>query len=167
MKEICDKLQEDFDYVIIDSPAGIEQGFLMSVGAASEAIIITTPEVAAIRDADRTIGLVQSNGIEEPLLVINRLSPEMIEKGEMLGSRDILEVLAINLIGIVPEDREIIISTNRGLPLTLSKTSPSGEAYKRIARRLNGESDLPIPDFKEDGFLSRLKRIFRGTGEGG
>lgn len=167
MKEMCDELRESFDYVIVDSPAGIEQGFLMSVGAASEAVIITTPEVAAIRDADRVIGLVQNRGIEKPLLIINRLSAEMIEKGDMMGPEDILDVLSINLVGIVPEDKEIIVATNRGLPLTLSKNSQSGEAYKRIARRIDGEKDLPIPDFKENGFLAKLARIFRGTGEGG
>jgi len=167
MKEMCSELSETFDYVIIDCPAGIEQGFLMSTASASEAIIITTPEVAAIRDADRIIGLVQDGGIEKPLLIINRLSAEMIERGDMMGPQDILDVLAIKLIGIVPEDREIIVATNKGLPLTLTKNSPSGEAYKRIARRINGEEDLPIPDFKEDGFLAKLAKIFWGTGEGG
>ena len=167
MRELCDKLKEDFDYVIVDSPAGIEQGFIMSVAAANEAVIITTPDVAAIRDADRTIGLVQNSGIEKPLLIINRMSAEMIEKGDMMGPQDILDVLAIDLIGIVPEDREILVASNRGSPLTLSKTSESGEAYKRIARRINGEKSLPIPDFKEDGFLAKLKRIFKSTGEGG
>jgi len=161
MKEICDELKESYDYVIIDSPAGIEQGFLMSTASATEGIIITTPEVAAIRDADRVIGLVQSTGIDKPLLIINRLSAEMIEKGDMMGPEDILDVLAIDLVGIVPEDREIIVSTNKGLPLTLSKNSRSGEAYKRIARRIDGE-DLPIPDLKENGFLSKLVGIFRG-----
>lgn len=167
MKEIVDELKESFDYVILDCPAGIEQGFRMSTTAANEAIIITTPEVSAIRDADRVIGLVQEIGIEKPLLIINRLSAEMIERGDMMGPQDILDILAIDLIGIIPEDREIIVATNKGLPLTLTKNSPSGEAYKRIARRINGERDLPIPDFKEDGFLAKLAKIFRGSGEGG
>ena len=166
MLKICDKLQEEFDYVIIDSPAGIEEGFLMSVAAAGEAIIVTTPEVHAIRDADRTIGLVQSKGIEEPLLIINRISPEMIEKGDMIEPKDIYDVLSIDIVGIVPEDREIIVSTNKGTPLTLSKNSPSGEAYKRIARRIDGEK-VPIPSFKENGFLSKIRKIFGNPAEGG
>jgi septum site-determining protein MinD len=167
MKEICRELSETFEYVLIDCPAGIEQGFFMSTASANEAIIITTPEVAAIRDADRIIGLVQDAGIEKPSLIINRLSSEMIERGDMMGPRDILDVLAIDLIGIIPEDREIIVATNKGLPLTLTKNSPSGEAYKRVARRINGEKGLPIPDFREDGFLAKLAKIFRSSGEGG
>ncbi|MFQ6039672.1 MAG: septum site-determining protein MinD [Candidatus Poribacteria bacterium] len=167
MKEICSELSESFDYVIVDSPAGIEQGFLMSTASANEAVIITTPEVAAIRDADRVIGLVQNTGIDKPLLIINRLSAEMIEKGDMMGPEDILDVLSIDLVGIVPEDKDIIVATNKGLPLTLSKNSKSGEAYKRIARRIDGEEGLPIPDFKENGFLAKLAGIFRGAGKGG
>ncbi|MBC8457375.1 MAG: septum site-determining protein MinD [Deltaproteobacteria bacterium] len=167
MKKICTELSETYDYVLIDSPAGIEQGFQMSAEAADEAVIITTPEVTAIRDADRIIGLVQSIGIDNLSLVVNRLSVEMIENGNMMGPEDIIEVLAIPLLGVVPEDKDIIIATNKGAPLILSKNSKSGEAYKRIARRVNGEDNIPIPDLKEASWFPHLiKKIFR-AGEGG
>jgi septum site-determining protein MinD len=154
MKKICHGLKETYDYVLVDSPAGIEQGFRNAAVGADEALIVTTPEVAAVRDADRIIGLLQSMNISDVDLVINRLSPKMVKAGDMMNQQDIIDILSINLVGVIPEDPEIVVSTNRGLPLIHNYRSDAGEAYKRIARRLEGE-DVPIPTFKTS-WLSKL-----------
>ena len=155
MKKICKELKEDFDYVLIDSPAGIEQGFQNAAIGAEEALIVTTPEISAVRDADRIIGLLQNMHIDEMKLVINRLSPQMVKAGDMMNHQDIIDILSIDLIGIVPEDSEIIASTNRGLPLVYNHTSFAGQAYNRIAQRLEGD-DVPIPEFKQENWFGQL-----------
>ena len=155
MKKICKELKEDFDYVLIDSPAGIEQGFQNAAIGADEALIITTPEISAVRDADRIIGLLQNMHIEELNLVINRLAPRMVKAGDMMDPQDIMDILSIDLIGVIPEDSEVIVSTNRGMPLVYNHNSFAGEAYNRIARRLEGE-DVPIPEFKSRNWFGQL-----------
>lgn len=158
MKELCDELRQEFDYVIIDCPAGIEQGFKNAVAGVEEAIIVTTPEVSAVRDADRIIGLLQAHEIYDPRLVINRLRPEMVRKGDMMDIGDVNDILAINLLGVVPDDESIIISTNRGEPAVAERNSKAGEAYRNIVGRIEGE-EIPLMSFDGDtGILGRLKR---------
>lgn len=150
MRKLVARLKEEVDYVLIDCPAGIEQGFRNSIAGADRALIVTTPEVSAIRDADRIIGLVEANELPEPELIVNRYRPGMVSRGDMLDREDILEILAIPLIGIVPEHEDIIVSANRGMPVAFAETSPVGMAYRRIASRVLGE-DIPVPSFTEDG----------------
>ncbi|MBX2800927.1 MAG: septum site-determining protein MinD [Myxococcales bacterium] len=147
MRRVVADLKELHDYVIIDCPAGIEQGFKNSVAGADRAIIVTTPEVSAIRDADRIIGLVEAHELPEPNLIINRYEPGMVERGDMMNRQDILEILAIPLIGIVPEHADIIVSTNRGVPAVFEEKSPPGQAFRRITDRVMGlHVDIPPMD---------------------
>ncbi|MGC6494413.1 MAG: septum site-determining protein MinD [Myxococcota bacterium] len=158
MKRLVDELKESFDVVLIDCPAGIEQGFRNSIAGADRALIVTTPEVSAIRDADRIIGLVEAHELPEPELLINRYRPGMVNRGDMLGRDDILEILAIPLVGIIPDHEDIITSTNRGMPIAYDELSIVGQAYRRIARRVLGET-IPIPEFTSDNrFWSAFKR---------
>ncbi len=159
MRELVADLKKDFDYVLVDSPAGIEQGFKNAVAGADRAVVVTTPEVSAIRDADRIIGMVEANELPEPQLVINRYRPRMAAAGDMMTKEDILELLSIPLLGIVPDTEDIIVSSNRGMPVALDDSSRVGEAYRRIARRLTGEPDVPMLDLSADqGWWSALKR---------
>ncbi len=159
MKALVDEMREEFDFVFIDCPAGIEQGFRNSIAGADEALIVTTPEVSAIRDADRVIGLLQAEGIGARL-IINRLSPEMVRRGDMLGQQDVLDILAVDLLGVIPQDEQIIIATNNGTPVVLTDASRAGQAFRRIARRLEGE-DVPIAALESAGFFARLGRKLR------
>ncbi|MCU0556398.1 MAG: septum site-determining protein MinD [Desulfobacterales bacterium] len=143
MVHFAKDLRAEFDYVLMDCPAGIERGFENSVAAAEEALVICTPEVSSVRDADRVIGLLYSRGIT-PKLVVNRIVPEMVERGDMLSHEDVVEVLSIDLVGLVEMDNQVVISTNTGLPIVMQKDSKAGEAFRRIALRLNGQPDLPI-----------------------
>ncbi len=162
MVELCDQLRPDFDFILIDSPAGIEQGYRNAVAPADWVLIITTPEVSAVRDADRIVGLLEAHQKGRPNLIINRLNPEMVRQGQMLSTEDVVEVLAIDLIGIVPEDKEIIIATNRGAPVALDGRAPSGQAFRNIAGRLLGQ-DIPFMPLKASGgVLDRLSRFFGG-----
>ncbi|WP_227767635.1 septum site-determining protein MinD [Zhaonella formicivorans] len=160
MKELCAQLKGDFDYVIIDCPAGIEQGFKNAIAGAEKAIVVTTPEVAAVRDADRIIGLLEAAELRDPKLIINRLRPNMVKKGDMMDIDDMIDILAIGLLGVVPEDEAIVISTNKGEPAVLDKNSKAGEAYRNIARRVTGE-DVPLMNLEaNEGFMGKLKRLF-------
>ena len=159
MKAMCSKLQTDHDFVLVDSPAGIERGFNNASAGAEEAIVVTTPDVSAIRDADRIIGLLQHAGIEPINLVLNRFSPQLVGNGSMMDQADVLDILNIDLLGIVPEDVGVITSTNRGIPLVYEDTSAGSQAYMRIARRLTGQR-IPIPDLEEKGFLSNIVNWF-------
>lgn len=162
MVELCDQLRPEFDFVVIDSPAGIEQGYRNAVTPADQVIIITTPEVSAVRDADRIVGLVEAEEKPSPTLIINRLNPTMVRRGEMLSTADVVEILAIDLVGIVPEDKEIIVSTNRGMPVALNGKAPSGQAFRNIAGRLLGQ-EIPFMPLKDtSGVLGQLGRLFRG-----
>ena len=164
MKEICNKLKEDFDYVLVDSPAGIEQGFQNAIAGASEAIIVTTPEMSAIRDADRIIGLLEAREeITSYKLIINRVRPAMIKSNDMMSVDDILDILSVNLLGIIPEDENIIISTNKGEPIVNMENSRAGMAYNNVARRILGEEvqfiNLDVPS----SWLDKVKGFFMAT----
>lgn len=161
MQQLVDSLTQMYDYVVIDCPAGIEMGFKNAIAGAKEALIVTTPEIAAVRDADRVIGLLEAQGIKNIHLIVNRLRPAMVQVNDMMSVQDVQEILSIPLIGVVPEDERVIVSTNRGEPLVLSETaSLAGTAFDHIARRLEGEKvdflDLePTPD----NFFTRLRRL--------
>ena len=158
MKELTEKLKEEFDYILIDCPAGIEQGFKNAIAGASRAIVVTTAEISAIRDADRIIGLLEASEIKNPELVINRLRPNMVKKGEMM--EDIVDLLSIDLIGVVPDDEFIITQTNKGEPVVTNHKAPSGKAYTEIASRILGENvEITIPG-KKEGFLEKIKNFF-------
>jgi septum site-determining protein MinD len=161
MVKLCDDLRRDFDFILIDSPAGIEQGFKNALAPADQVLIVTTPEVSAVRDADRIIGLAEASQKPPPRLIINRFRPAMVRRGDMLDTPDVLEVLAIELIGIVPEDEAIITSTNKGQPVALEDRVPAGSAFLRIAQRLLGE-EVPFPVFDDSpGLFDRFTRIWR------
>ncbi|MCO4743659.1 MAG: septum site-determining protein MinD [Proteobacteria bacterium] len=159
MKKLVQNLKDEgMDYIIIDCPAGIEQGFKNSIAGADRALIVTTPEVSAIRDADRIIGLVEAHELPEPKLLVNRYRASMVERGDMVNVEDILEILAIPMVGLIPDHEDIIISANRGTPAVFDEKSVVGAAYLRIADRIMGE-DIPIPSFAEDnGMWSTFKR---------
>ena len=160
MSELVEKLKEEFDYILIDCPAGIEQGFKNAIVAADRAIVVTTAEISAIRDADRIVGLLEASEIRNPELVINRLRPNMVKKGEMMDVEDIVDLLSIELIGVVPDDEFIITQTNKGEPVVTNNKAPSGKSYIEIARRILGENvDVTIPG-RESGFFSKLKHLF-------
>lgn len=161
MRELTKKLKEDFDYILIDCPAGIEQGFKNAIAGADRAIVVTTAEISAIRDADRIIGLLESSEIRNPELIVNRLRPNMVKKGEMMEVDDIVDLLSVDLIGVVPDDEYIITQTNKGEPVIKNKKAPSGKAYIEIARRILGENiDVTIPG-KKQGLWEKIKGWFR------
>lgn len=162
MVRLTDQLRPECDFIIIDSPAGIEQGFKNAIAPADEVLIITTPEISAVRDADRIIGLVEAEEKGPAYLIINRLRPDMVRREDMLATSDVVELLAIDLIGIVPEDEYIIVSTNRGRPAALDDHSPAGQAFRNIARRVMGE-DVPFMVIRESlSLLERLAGLMRG-----
>jgi septum site-determining protein MinD len=164
MVRVCDDLRPDFDFILMDSPAGIERGFRNALAPSDKVLIITNPEVSAVRDADRIIGLVESEQKGPPSLIINRIKPEMVKRGDMLSIDDVLDVLAIDLIGIVPEDEQILVGSNRGAPVALDEKSRAGQAFRNIAQRLKGEQ-VPFMDLdKQDGFLARLGKLIRPGG---
>lgn len=159
MRDLCKELKQEFDYVIIDCPAGIEQGFRNAIAGADRAIVVTTPEVSAVRDADRIIGLLEAAELSEPKLIINRIRPRMVRAGDMMGIDDMIDILAIDLLGVIPEDEMIVITTNRGEPVVLDQVSRSGQAYRNIARRILGE-EVPFLNLEDTGgFFGRLKKI--------
>ena len=161
MTQLVDMLISKYDYILIDSPAGIERGFQNAIAPAKEAVIVTTPEIAAVRDADRVIGLLEANGIRRISLIVNRIRPHMVRADEMMSVEDVEEILAISLIGIIPDDEKVIMSTNRGEPLVLSETpSNAGIAFDNIARRLEGQrvEFLNLNPVSENLF-SRLRKF--------
>lgn len=165
MAEIVSKMAgEGIDFILVDSPAGIEMGFKNAIAAAEEAIIVTTPEISAVRDADRIIGLLEANDIKNNHLVVNRLKPAMVQEEKMMSVQDVQDILAVPLLGVIPDDERVIVSTNRGEPLVLEeKLSLAGVAFSNIARRLLGE-DVPFLDLNapHDDLFARLKRFLRG-----
>ncbi len=160
MMKLCQELKEEFDYIIVDCPAGIEQGFKNAIAGADRAIVVTTPEVSAVRDADRIIGLLEANELKNPKLLVNRLRIDMVKRGDMMTIDDIIDILAIGLIGVVPDDEKIVISTNRGEPAINDEKSLAGQAYRNIVKRIMGE-EVPFMNLDEDsGFIVKLKKLF-------
>ncbi|AUS97702.1 septum site-determining protein MinD [Clostridium thermosuccinogenes] len=160
MINLTNELRQEFDYIIIDCPAGIEQGFKNAIAGADRAIVVTTPEVSAVRDADRIIGLLEANELRNPKLLINRVRPDMVKRGDMMSIDDIIDILAIDLIGVVPDDEKIVISTNKGEPAVTDEKSQAGQAYRNITRRILGEN-VPIMDMEvDDGIMQKIKKLF-------
>ena len=159
MEQLCEQLRQDFDFVLIDSPAGIEQGFRNAIVGADEIIIVANPEMASVRDADRIIGLVEAAGKPEPRLILNRLRAEMVKRGDMMDVADVLEVLGIDLIGIIPEDEMIIVAINKGEPIVYEKRSRAGSGYINAAQRIIGK-EVPLEEVEEaTTFMERLRRM--------
>lgn len=166
VKALCDQLRPDFDYILIDCPAGIEQGFRNAIAAADQAIVVTNPEVSAVRDADRIIGMLESAQFKDILLVVNRLRADMVKSGDMLSIEDLLEHLCIDLLGVVPEDKTVVISTNRGEPIVLNEKSPAALAFNNIARRLLGEQ-IEFPSYQEsESVWGKIKSLGRSLWAG-
>lgn len=163
MLKVVNELKSDYDYVLIDCPAGIEQGFENAVIGADRAIVVVNPEVTSIRDADRVIGKLDAKGLDDHKLVVNRIDIEMIKKGDMLGIDDIIDNLAIKLIGVVPNDKDVTISTNRGEPIVLNQNSKAGSAFRDIAKRITGE-EVPfasLDDKESTSIVTAIKNLFR------
>lgn len=159
MKKLVAALKEEFDYVLIDCPAGIEQGFKNSIAGADRAIVVVNPEVSSVRDADRIIGLCEAAELPEPNLIINRFRAKMVKEGNMMNKDDVLEILAIPLIGMVPDSEDVIVSANRGMPAAFDDKSIVGESYRRIARRITGEQGVPFVATEEpDTIWTTMKR---------
>jgi septum site-determining protein MinD len=163
MIDVCEQLRPDFDFILVDSPAGIEQGFKNAIAPADAVLIITTPEVSAVRDADRIIGLIEAEEKGPARLIVNRLRPGMVQRGDMLDTADVLDVLSIDLLGVVPDDESIIVSTNRGVPVVMENNSRAGLAFRNIAARLLGE-EVPLMDVEAPStWLQRFTRFMRGS----
>ncbi len=161
MKNLTNELRKDFDFILVDCPAGIEQGFKNAISGADDAIVVATPEVSSVRDADRIIGLLEAAGLSNSKLIINRLRTKMVKRGDMMDINDILDILSIDLLGVVPEDEAIVVSTNRGEPAVLENSSRAGEAYRRVARRLIGE-EVPINALEDpSNLVDRFKKILK------
>ncbi|ATW25492.1 septum site-determining protein MinD [Candidatus Formimonas warabiya] len=159
MKKLCADLKEEFDFVVVDCPAGIEQGFKNAIAGAESAVVVSTPEVSAVRDADRIIGLLEAAGLKNPKLVINRIRPQMVKKGDMMSIEDMIDILAIDLLGVVPDDEFIVVSTNRGEPAVLDKTSRAGMAFQNITRRILGE-EIPLLNLEPNtSWFEKIKRF--------
>ncbi len=160
MQKLCDTLKEEFDYVIIDCPAGIEQGFKNAIAGADKAIVVTTPEVSAVRDADRIIGLLEAHELNDPMLILNRIRVDMVKKGDMMAMEDVTEILAIDIIGIVPDDESIVISANKGEPAITDANSKAGQAYKNISQRIMG-NDVPLMELSNNPtLLDKFRSLF-------
>lgn len=159
VRKLTEQLAEEFDYVVIDCPAGIEQGFQNAIAGATRALIVTTPEVSAIRDADRIIGLLEKNGIKKMDLIINRIRMAMVKRGDMMSVEDVTEILAVNLIGAIPDDEQIVVATNQGVSV-IGTDSLAGKAYMNICRRIAGE-EVPFLDLDaHSGLFGKLSKVF-------
>lgn len=159
MIRICNDLRPDADFIVIDSPAGIERGFRNAIAAADSVLVVTNPEVSAVRDADRVVGILEAEEKGNPSLIINRLNPTLVKNNDMLSAEDVLDLLGIRLIGIVPEDENVIIGSNRGAPVVTDGKSRAGQAFRNIAKRLQGE-DVPFMDLAQQGGLwSAIQRL--------
>ena len=159
MKKLIEELKTEFDYILLDCPAGIEQGFKNAIAGADRALIVTTPEVSAIRDADRIIGLLEANGLKRVELIVNRIRMDMVKRGDMMSIDDVVDILAIDLIGAVPDDEHIVISTNQGEPL-VGNDSLAGQAYMNICHRILGEN-VPYLNLDNEGLFKKIANLFR------
>jgi septum site-determining protein MinD len=161
MKKLCSELKENYDYILIDCPAGIEQGFENAISAADTAIVVVTPEVSSVRDADKVLGLVEAREIKNRHVLINRIRPELVRRGNMLSIEDVIEILAVDLIGAVPDDVDIIVSTNKGEPAAINPRSRVGQAFRNTARRIAGES-VPLMDLFDNGSIKyKIKKMLK------
>lgn len=166
VKALCDELRPDFDFIFIDCPAGIEQGFRNAIAAADQAIVVTNPEVSAVRDADRIIGMLESAQFKDIKLVVNRLRPDMVKSGDMLSIEDLLEHLCIDLLGVVPEDKLVVPSTNKGEPIVLNEKSGAALAFSNVALRLIGQY-VDFPSFNDnESVWSKIKSLGRNLWAG-
>lgn len=160
MTKLISEIRDDYDFILLDCPAGIEQGFQNAIAGADRAIVVTTPEVSAIRDADRIIGLLETSGIRKNELIINRLRIDMVKRGDMMSVEDVTEILAIDLLGVIPDDEQVVIATNQGEPV-VGENSMAGRSYMDICRRLTGE-DIPVEDYmKHEGIFEKISGLFR------
>ncbi|NLB51550.1 MAG: septum site-determining protein MinD [Syntrophomonadaceae bacterium] len=160
MKNLTNELRKEFDFILVDCPAGIEQGFRNAIAGADNAIVVATPEISSVRDADRIVGLLEASGLFKSRLIINRLRNKMVKNGDMMDVDDIIDILSIDLLGVVPEDESIVISTNRGEPAVMESASRAGAAYKRIARRLTGEG-VPMYSVEDEKFLDKFWKLLK------
>ena len=165
MVRLCNELRSLADWILLDSPAGIERGFRNAIAPADMVLVITNPEVSAVRDADRIIGLVEAEEKGPARLIINRLKPDMVRRGDMLTIEDVVGLLAVDLLGVVPDDEQVVISANRGKPIVLDGKSQAGQAFRNIAKRLQGQN-VPFLDLESSGgFFERLSRLLRSGGD--
>ncbi len=162
VRDIIGELKNDYDYILIDCPAGIELGFQVAIAGAENAIVVTTPETAAVRDADRVIGLLEAEKIKNPKLIVNRIRPQMVKRGEMLDIDEIVQILSIDLLGVVPDDEAIIKNANRGEPSALRPDTKASIAYRNIARRILGDSVPLLVLDDSPGFWGKMKRFMGG-----
>jgi septum site-determining protein MinD len=162
VRKIVNELKQSYDYVIIDCPAGIEHGFKVAVAGADQAIVVTTPETAAVRDADRVIGLLEAENLKSPKLVINRIRPKMVKQGDMLDIDEIVQVLAIDLLGVIPDDETVIKNNVKGEPTVMRPECKAAIAFRNIARRILGESVPLLVLDEQPGLWSRMKRFVTG-----
>ena len=161
MKTLTQELKQEFDYVIIDCPAGIEQGFKNAIAGADRAIIVMTPEVSAVRDADRIIGLLEAEEMKQTQLIVNRLRPDMVKRGDMMSADDVVDVLRVELLGVVPDDEDVVVATNRGEPLVGDSKSLAGQAYMNVCRRITGEQ-VPFLDLDaKKGLFGAIAGVFK------
>ena len=159
MVRICKELRPDADFILIDSPAGIERGFRNAIAPADRVLVVTNPEVSAVRDADRVVGILEAEEKGNPALIINRLNQSLVKNNDMLSAEDVLDLLGIQLIGIVPEDESVIIGSNRGAPVVNDPKSRAGQAFRNIGKRLQGE-DVPFMDMDaQSGLWSAIQRF--------
>ena len=161
MKKLCQNIRDmGFEYIIIDCPAGIEQGFKNAIAGADRAVVVTTPEVSAVRDADRIIGLLEANGLNNPGLIVNRIKMDMVKRGDMMSVEDVKEILSVDVLGVVPDDEAVVVTTNRGEPAVADDTTRVGKAYRNITSRILGE-DVPLMSLDEnEGFFGKIKKMF-------
>ncbi|WP_274362623.1 septum site-determining protein MinD [Paenibacillus thermotolerans] len=162
IRDIVHELKKDHDFVIIDCPAGIEQGFKNAVAGADKAIVVTTPEKSAVRDADRIIGLLEKEDVDSPKLIINRIRPGMMKRGDMLDIDEICAVLAVDLLGLVPDDEHVIKAANNGEPTVMNPNSRAAIAYRNVARRILGDTVPLMPLEEKAGMFAKLKKFFAG-----
>jgi septum site-determining protein MinD len=168
IRKLVEELKKDFDYILVDSPAGIESGFEHSIFLADTALIVSTPDVSSVRDADRVIGIIDAKSEKakagdevKKYVIINRVKPDLVESGDMLSTDDVLSILALPLIGVIPDDEDIVKSTNLGTPIIYDAKSQAAEAFRRISKRILGE-DVDFLDLSvKKGLLERIKRIFK------
>ncbi|MCL2575401.1 MAG: septum site-determining protein MinD [Defluviitaleaceae bacterium] len=161
MVKLVGSLADDYDYIVIDCPAGIEQGFQNAIAAAQRAIVVATPEVSSVRDADRIVGLLEAANIKDIRLVLNRIRPELTKRGEMLTLSDVTDVLAIDVLGVVPDDESIVTTTNRGEVAVAEAGSKAGAAFRNVAARIVDENVAMLEITSDEKFIDKIRKIFK------